>query len=98
MTGEHVLPQVRAHVDAVVRVSDDAIAAALAILLERTKLLVEPAGAAGYAALLAGALDLPADARVVVVASGGNVDLATLSTLLQRAAAGGGDVAYGERR
>ncbi|MEX0892711.1 MAG: threonine/serine dehydratase [Gemmatimonadota bacterium] len=90
MTGEHVLPQVRAHVDAVVRVSDDHIATALAVLLERTKLLVEPAGAAGYAALLAGALDLPAEARVVVVASGGNVDLEGLGALLERGGIGAG--------
>ena len=66
----------------VVLVDDDAIVRAMRLLLERTKLLAEPAGAAGLAAVLEGAVP---DLRgpVVVVLSGGNVDSALLGRLLQ---------------
>jgi threonine dehydratase len=88
-TGVHVLEHVGRLVDDVVTVSDDAIAAALRLLLERSKLLVEPAGAAGLAALLAGAVPIHrrggARPRVAVILSGGNIDLDRLRTLLVRA-------------
>ncbi|MGA0566598.1 threonine ammonia-lyase [Rathayibacter sp. KR2-224] len=67
-------------VDDVVTVSDDDTARALLVLLERSKLVVEPAGAVGVAALLSGALQasaarLGADlGRTVVILSGGNID------------------------
>lgn len=82
MTSERVLEHVRANVDDVVLVSDDEIAAALVLVLERTKLLVEPAGAAGFAALLSRKLRLPAGAVVAVIASGGNIDLTRLKEIL----------------
>jgi len=66
----------------VVLVSDADIISALRLLLERTKLLVEPSGAAGLAGLLSGQIELPTDAPVVVVLSGGNADLGRLGTLL----------------
>lgn len=73
---------VRDHTRGVVQVDDDEIVGAMRLLLERTKLLVEPAGAAGVAALLAGRI--PAgEGPVVVVLSGGNVDLALLARLLE---------------
>ena len=50
--------------------------------LERTKLLTEPAGAAGVASLLSGRVDLE-DGPVVVVLSGGNADLEMLGRLLR---------------
>jgi threonine dehydratase len=58
--------------DGVVTVSEDWLARALVLLLERAKLVVEPAGAASVAAMLAdpGAFEPP----VVAVLSGGNVD------------------------
>jgi len=72
--GELTFPLVRAHVDAMVTVPDEAIRAAMRFLWERLKLVVEPTGALAYAALHSGALaDVPA--RVGVVISGGNVDL-----------------------
>jgi threonine dehydratase len=70
------------YVDDVVLVSDDEIAEALQLTLERTKLQVEPAGAAGVAALLAGRCGVRPGARVVAVLSGGNVDRARLKELL----------------
>ena len=82
MTGHVVLEHVRMHVDDVVTVHDDSIAAALRFLLERCKLLVEPAGAAGVAALLDGTIELAPGARVGVILSGGNIDLQRLRSLL----------------
>lgn len=73
---------VAAHARGVVTVSDDEIVGALRLLLERTKLVAEPAGAAGLAALLAGRIPRAGDAPVAVVVSGGNVDLPTLGRLL----------------
>jgi len=73
---------VATHARGVVTVTDADIVEAMKLLLQRTKLLAEPAGAAGLAALLAGRVAVDADAPVVVVVSGGNVDLGTLSGLL----------------
>jgi threonine dehydratase len=63
---------IRDAVDAVVTVSEDDIARAMVVLLERAKLVVEPAGAAGVAAILTGAV--PADGTTVAILSGGNID------------------------
>ena len=62
--------------DAVVTVTDDEIAAAMVHLLERSKLVVEPAGAVGVAALLSGRVaDLGQElGTTVAVLSGGNID------------------------
>jgi threonine dehydratase len=81
MAGELTFEVVRRHVEDVVLVSDDEIGEAMAFILERTKLLVEPAGAAAVAALLAGRVPL-GDGPVVAVLSGGNVDLDRLPELL----------------
>jgi threonine dehydratase len=58
--------------DEVVTVTDEQISHAIVLLLERTKLLVEGAGAAPVAALLAGAV--PGDDEACVILSGGNID------------------------
>ncbi len=81
MAGELTFEVVRRHVEDVVLVSDDEIREAMSFILARTKLLVEPAGAAGVAALLAGKIPL-ANGPVVVILSGGNVDLDRLPDLL----------------
>jgi threonine dehydratase len=72
---------IRAGLDDAVEVSDAAIAAAILLLLERTKTVVEGAGAVGLAACLAGRL--PAEARkVAVVISGGNIDAILLDRII----------------
>ncbi len=76
------LAHLRARVDDMVAVPDDWIAEAVVLLMERTKLVVEGAGAAGLAALLAGRLPLEG-ARVGVVLSGGNIDLTTVDRIVQ---------------
>nr|WP_221446996.1 threonine ammonia-lyase [Microbacterium thalassium] len=70
-------------VDDVVTVSDDDIARALLMLLERAKQVVEPAGAVGVAAILAG--KVTASGPTAAVLSGGNID----PLLLQRVVAHG---------
>ena len=70
--GDHTLAHVRALVDKVVTVTDDQIAEALVFTAERMKLVLEPAGAAGVAALMQNLGDLKPP--VVVVLSGGNID------------------------
>lgn len=67
--------------DDVVAVSDEEIGRALILLLERTKAVVEPAGAVGLAAVLAG--KVPAGGPVGVVLSGGNVDPLMLTRLIE---------------
>ena len=63
---------IRDVVDEVITVSEDDIAKALLVLLERAKLVVEPAGAVGVAAILAGSV-APTGPTVVIL-SGGNID------------------------
>ncbi len=82
MAGDLTFPLIRRHVDGVVRVPDRALAEAVGRTLTFTKLLAEPAGAAGVAALAEGALPLGEGDRVVAVLSGGNVDLDRLAELV----------------
>lgn len=70
------------YVDDVVLVTDDEILDAMRLLLERTKLLVEPAGAAATAALLTGKAGAGDGARAIATLSGGNVDFEKLKALL----------------
>ena len=67
------LAHLRALVDQVVTVSEEDLSRALLVLLERTKAVVEPAGAAPLAAALAGKLP-DGDETVCLVLSGGNID------------------------
>lgn len=80
--GELTFPVNQRLVDEVVTVEDSAIVDAMVFLLERMKALVEPSGAIAVAALLAGAVDVPDDARVGVVLSGGNVSAGRLADLV----------------
>ncbi|REE02322.1 L-threonine ammonia-lyase [Citricoccus muralis] len=79
-------------VDGVVTVSEDAIANALVFLLERSKMVVEPAGVVGVAALLEGKLaELGIESKhTVAVLSGGNVDPMLMLKVIQSGLAAGG--------
>jgi threonine dehydratase len=68
--GEHTFPVVQRLVDEVVTVTDEQLVEAMRFAFERLKLVLEPSGAAGLAAVLGGAVR---GARVGVVLSGGNV-------------------------
>ncbi|HEV2009957.1 MAG TPA: threonine ammonia-lyase [Candidatus Limnocylindria bacterium] len=70
-------------------VTDEAIARAMVLLLERHKLLAEAAGAAGVAAMLDGPAEL-AGKRVGIIVSGGNIDPNLLGKVLQQGLASAG--------
>ncbi len=82
MTSELALAHAQQFVDQVVTVTEAAIADALLVLLERARLVVEPAGAAGLAALLSGVVRTAPDTITAVLLSGGNIDLHKLKELL----------------
>jgi threonine dehydratase len=79
--GELTGPLLDELLDDVVEVSGEEIAQAIVLLLERTKLVVEGAGAVGVAALLAGRVGRTGP--VAVVLSGGNIDASTLVTVMR---------------
>jgi len=72
--GALTFPILRAHLAEVALVSDAEILAAVRFLALRARLVVEPTGAVGAAAALAGRLRIPRGARVGIVLSGGNID------------------------
>jgi len=86
---ERTLAIVRKYVDDVITVSDEAIARAIVVLLERTKMLAEGAGAAGIAAVLE-ANGHVGGQRVGIVVSGGNIDPNLLGKALQQGLASAG--------
>jgi threonine dehydratase len=73
-------------VDEIVTVTDDEIVDAMVFLFDRLKLVAEPSGAVGVAALLSGKLDA-GDRSVGVVLSGGNVGAARFAELVATASA-----------
>jgi threonine dehydratase len=79
--GRHTFELVRRFVDEVVTVPDAVIFENALWVMGRLKLVVEGAAAAPVAALRSGALELEPGARVAVVLSGGNLDLAQLEGL-----------------
>jgi threo-3-hydroxy-L-aspartate ammonia-lyase len=84
--GELTFEVNRRLVDEVVTVTDDEIVEAMIFLCDRLKLVTEPSGAVGVAALFSGKLDARG-ARVGVVISGGNVGAARFAELVSRAPA-----------
>src|ERR1700704_2903068 len=86
---ERTLAIVRKYVDDVITVSDQAIARAIVVLLERTKMLAEGAGAAGIAAVLE-ANGHVGGQKVGIVVSGGNIDPNLLGKALQQGLASAG--------
>jgi threonine dehydratase len=81
--GALTLDLVRRHVDDVVTVGEEELANAILLLLEIEKTVVEGAGAAPLAALLNRPLGL-AGGTVVLVLSGGNIDVTMLSRIIER--------------
>ena len=90
--GELTLPLVAQWVDEIVTVSDDEVAQAMVLLLERSKVVVEGAGAASVAALLAGKVQPPAEGEICAILSGGNVDASRLAECIRL-----GETAAGRR-
>ena len=82
--GTLTLPIIRDHVSEVLEVSDDEIARAIVHCVQRNKLVVEGAGAAGLAALLSGKVTLRAGETVCVLLCGGNIDGTLLSRVIEQ--------------
>ncbi|MBM2826899.1 MAG: L-threonine ammonia-lyase [Dehalococcoidia bacterium] len=80
--GQLTLPMMLKLVDDMVEVSEEEISQAMVLLLERTKLLVEGAGATPLAALLSGKVSCQGQ-TVVAVLSGGNIDVGLLDRVVE---------------
>ena len=83
--GEWTLAMCRRYLDGIILLDDTTIVAGLRFAAERLKQVVEPAGAAALAAVLAGRIPIRDGERVAVVVSGGNVEIGRLGTLLDGA-------------
>jgi threo-3-hydroxy-L-aspartate ammonia-lyase len=82
MPGELTFAINRRLLDGIVTVSDTELVEGMRFGFERLKLVLEPGGAAGLAALLAGRISVAAGSRVGVMLSGGNVDPARFCELV----------------
>jgi threonine dehydratase len=92
--GKLTYPLLSKYVDDVVLVSEDEIASAILVLLERARTVVEGAGAVGLAALMAGRIEgVRANDRVVVVVSGGNIDVTRIDRIIRHGLAVDGRLA-----
>jgi len=78
--GKITFPLVLKYVDDMRTVSEEAIIEAVQFLFYRMKIVVEPSGALGLAAILSGAVQ--AEGRVGIILSGGNIDAQTMTTIL----------------
>jgi threonine dehydratase len=85
-------PLLDRYVDEIVTVNDDQAAEAMVLLLERSKLVVEGAGAVGVAALMHGKILPPPTGETCVILSGGNVDASLLADCIRL-----GETAAGRR-
>ena len=82
--GEQTLDVMSEYVDEVVAVDDREIALTLTLLLERSKTLVEGAGAVALAAVLSEAFAYDEGETIVAALCGGNIDLNRLGTVIRR--------------
>ena len=81
--GEQTFPLIEKYVDQIVTVDEEAIAMAIVSLMEKGKLVVEGAGAVGLAALFHGMNTLQ-KGHTVCLLSGGNLDVQTMSRVVER--------------
>lgn len=86
-TGSRTFPVIRDLVDRIVLVSENDIADAMLLLLERKHIIAEGAGASPLAALLNGSIAINPKSTVVLIISGGNVDSAQLFRIVRQAMA-----------
>ena len=81
--GENTYALVKEYVDEIALVSDDEVASAILTLIEKQKMIAEGAGAAAVAAVMFDKFNLKGK-RVVAVVSGGNIDVTSLSRVIDR--------------
>lgn len=82
--GDKTLAIIRRLVDDIVLVDDEETARAVFLLLERAKVVAEPAGALSLAAMLSGKIPV-SEKKAVAVISGGNIDPSLLSRIINQA-------------
>ncbi|MFI3226373.1 MAG: threonine ammonia-lyase [Clostridia bacterium] len=81
--GEITHQYINKYVDEIVTVSDDEIAETILLLLERSKQVIEPAGATSLSAVLNGKIDVR-DKKVACILSGGNIDVSFIHRVIQK--------------
>ncbi len=81
--GEHTVEMILKYADDMVTVTDNEISAAILLLMERTKQIVEPSGASSLAAVLSGKVDAH-DKRTVCLLSGGNIDVSFIHRVIDQ--------------
>ena len=82
--GARTFPIIEELVDEIVVVSDEEIAGAILLLLERERTVVEGAGAAALAALLSERVSVSKEDTAVVLVSGGNIDVNMVARVIER--------------
>ncbi len=81
--GENTYALVKEYVDEIALVTDDEVSSAILALIEKQKMIAEGAGAVAVAAVMFGKFNLK-NKRVVAVVSGGNIDVTSLSRVIDR--------------
>ena len=81
--GENTYALVKEYVDEIALVTDDEVSSAILALIEKQKMIAEGAGAVAVAAIMFDKFNLK-DKRVVAVVSGGNIDVTSLSRVIDR--------------
>jgi len=81
--GEITFPLIQKYVDAMKTVTEQSIIQAVAFHLLRMKIVVEPSGALGLAALLSNAVEINPNEKIGVIISGGNIDPSTLTQIFE---------------
>ena len=87
--GTHTVPVICSCVDEIIQVEEEDIALAIVSLLEKTKMLVEGAGAVTLAAVLHKKIP-HLEGKTVCLLSGGNIDVKTISQVVERGLIAGG--------
>ena len=81
--GDKTMEMILKYADDVVTVTDNEISSAILLLMERSKLIVEPAGATTLAAVLSGKVDA-AGKKIACVLSGGNIDVSFIPKIIEQ--------------
>lgn len=81
--GDNTYEYVKKYVDEIALVSDDEVSSAILALMEKQKMIAEGAGAAAVAAVMFNKFDFKGK-RVVAIVSGGNIDVTSLSRVIDR--------------
>jgi threonine dehydratase len=93
-TGSRTLPVIQHYVDHLVLASEEEIADAMLLLLERKHVVAEGAGAVPLATLLNGSIDVMSGSNIVLVISGGNIESAQLFRVIRQSLARQGRIMH----